>query len=409
MRVALFTNQFPGRLNTFFIRDVGALIEHGFDVEVFPIYSENPAYWQHVPSDALARVKTCNFESGVKWALQGAIRYLKKPAEAVEVLRILVSAFRFGAFPVAKTAYASLKSAAFSEMHARKFDWIVSYWGNYAATAAYLFHRSVSPGAGFAFILNAGIDLYRDQVFLLEKIKYADIVFAGSEFNRRFIKNLYPEAFADIARKIHVHHNGLDLSEYRFSLDRREPATVLAAGSHHRRKGFDYVIRAVAALKTRIPSVRLRLVGFGPETRKLRRLATSLGIGDCVVFEGTVPIGVLADMMRSSTVLMHASPQLGDGAPTVIKEAMAIGLPVVATSIAAIPELLDYGACGILVPPRDVGALARGAYRLISDDRVRLELAARARLLAERKFNQQTNGAKLAECLRGHCRAYANS
>jgi glycosyltransferase involved in cell wall biosynthesis len=91
--------------------------------------------------------------------------------------------------------------------------------------------------------------------------------------------------------------------------------------------------------------------------------------------------------------------------PNVIKEALALGTPVVATEVAGIPELLDVGRCGLLVPPRDVGALASAIERLLTNPQLRRELATTGRRFAEKMFDQTANGRCLAEMLRATTRA----
>ncbi|HXV87317.1 MAG TPA: glycosyltransferase family 4 protein, partial [Gemmatimonadales bacterium] len=94
------------------------------------------------------------------------------------------------------------------------------------------------------------------------------------------------------------------------------------------------------------------------------------------------------------------STGLGDGLPNVIREAMALGTPVIASDVAGIPEALDDGRCGVLVPPRDVGALAGAIGQLLDDPVRRRSLASRARTRTEDQFDMWRNGARLAEVLR---------
>jgi glycosyltransferase involved in cell wall biosynthesis len=103
--------------------------------------------------------------------------------------------------------------------------------------------------------------------------------------------------------------------------------------------------------------------------------------------------------MRTATILVHPSADIGDAVPTVIKEAAALGLPVIGTSVAGIPELLDQGKCGVLVPPRDVKALSDAMERLLKDEALRHRYAADARAYAEEKFDLWVNGRSLAQQL----------
>jgi glycosyltransferase involved in cell wall biosynthesis len=109
-----------------------------------------------------------------------------------------------------------------------------------------------------------------------------------------------------------------------------------------------------------------------------------------------VPFREVRRAMQQATVLVQPSSGLGDGLPNVIREAMALGTPVVASRIAGIPEALDDGRCGVLVPTRDATALADGIQRLLADPVMRRSYADRARRRTEELFDMQRNGAQLA-------------
>ena len=147
-------------------------------------------------------------------------------------------------------------------------------------------------------------------------------------------------------------------------------------------------------------ALEIELVGEGPEREALTRLARSLGLEDRLRFRGWLRFPEVRQAMLDATVLVHPSIGLGDAVPTVIKEAMALGTPVVASNVAGIPELLADGECGVLVPPQDVGALASGIERLLRAPAERHRFAAAARQHVERTFDLAKNGPRLAELLR---------
>ena len=212
MRLALFTNQFPARLNTFFARDVKALLDHGIDVEIFPIYPEDPALWDCVPDflgeSQLPRHKVHHCHLGLLGGLRSLSAGLRQPHCLPDVARIMASSLAFGPAPLLKSVYAALKAFRWHQVNRTEFDFVLAYWGNFSATAAYLFHRLSGSRSGFGFYLHAGVDLYRDQVFLREKLNYANVVFVVCEFNRQFIRQLYPQDFAALNPKIQLHHLG---------------------------------------------------------------------------------------------------------------------------------------------------------------------------------------------------------
>jgi len=411
MRVAIFTSQFPGRVNTFFARDVRSLLEAGFDIDIFSIYPLDPTLWRYVPDclgeDVLPRNKIHHIS--FKQILRSA--NLIPPQKCGTFFRdvgaISASAARFGVEPLAKSMYVFVKALAWARQFPHDFDCVLAYWGNYAATCAYLFNRLIARPVPFSIFLHAGTDLYRKRVFLRQKLLYADNIIVVCEFNRKFIQEHYPDIFSSIAHKIHLHHLGLDLAQFAYEPDGRQAQIVLGVGGLVRNKGFRYLLTATHELIKQGIRIEVELVGDGDERDSLERLAKKLEISDRVKFLGWLPPNQVQDTMKKATILVHPSIGLGDAVPTVIKEAMALGTPVVASNVAGIPELLDGGRCGKLVPPQDSHALADAIKILLANPRIRRTYADVARRYAEEQFDVSRNGLHLARILRSTKRPIA--
>ena len=120
-----------------------------------------------------------------------------------------------------------------------------------------------------------------------------------------------------------------------------------------------------------------------------------------MTFRGWLKFDEVRTAISEATILVHPSDGLGDGLPNVIREAMALGTPVIASDIAGIHEALDNGRCGMLVPSTDVMALVDAIKKLLADSQLRQTFAVLARKRAEDKFDMWRNGKALAELLRG--------
>lgn len=140
-------------------------------------------------------------------------------------------------------------------------------------------------------------------------------------------------------------------------------AVVGAVGRLVRQKGFDTLLAALPALLARRPGTRLAVVGEGPERESLARLARARGAGEAVVFAGFRPDA--PRLLPAFDVL--AVPSRREGAPLVTLEAMAAGVPVVASAIRGIDEQITDGVEGLLVPPDDPPALAAALARVLDD------------------------------------------
>jgi len=199
---------------------------------------------------------------------------------------------------------------------------------------------------------------------------------------------------ADAARAVREAGGEVRLVPHGVDLDRfapvlrapRGPVRLLAVGRLVEKKGFGVLLRAAARL--RVP-YQLRVVGDGPERERLASLAAAAG--DAVELIGARTHAELPVAFRWAEVLVVPSivDARGDrdGLPNVVLEAMASGLPVVASDVAALPTAVVDGSTGVLVPPGDVDRLARALEDLAVDPARRQRLGRAGRLRAEREFD----------------------
>ena len=216
-RIALFTNQFPSKVNTFFTRDIIALLKNGFDVDVYPVYPINNSNWRNVPvqwrQEILDRV---NIYYVSPFHFGGLSDVIRKDAKS-----ILAQSISFGFMQWLKSYIVIRQAAKWHKINdVVRYDYLLSYWGNYPATYAYLCNKLLGAKIPFSFFLHAGTDLYRDQIFLKEKIKHARNIFTVCDFNKKFLYQLFPEDFSSFEDGIVLHHLGLDLENFKFNLNR---------------------------------------------------------------------------------------------------------------------------------------------------------------------------------------------
>ncbi len=160
-----------------------------------------------------------------------------------------------------------------------------------------------------------------------------------------------------------------------------DEAVILSVGRVSQEKGHADLLRAAAALAAMsgAPQFRVVIVGDGPERERLAQLATQLGIEKRIAFAGfqrdTKPYYAMATAV--------AVPSHSEGSPNVVLEAMAAGLPLAANAVGGVPEILEEGVTGLMVPPRNPDAMAKALLRILSDAELRLRLGAAARARAE--------------------------
>lgn len=188
--------------------------------------------------------------------------------------------------------------------------------------------------------------------------------------------------------RLELCYNGVDLSGLRSTVDRTTLRTRLGVGPDELvvgavsrlvpLKGLTYLLDAIPSVTTAFDNARFVLVGDGPEQEALQRQARELGIWDRITFTGfREDVGDLLSAMD-----LFVTPTLAEGCPLSVMEAMSLAVPVVASGVGGIPEVLHQGAAGVLVPPRDTEALVVAIGDLLRDAprRARLGEAGRARV-----------------------------
>lgn len=177
------------------------------------------------------------------------------------------------------------------------------------------------------------------------------------------------------------------------------PRHLLQACRLIAKKGIDLSIRAFASVARNYPELRLRLAGSGPEEPALRRLAAEIGIADRVDFLGFLGPGALEEEYCRAALFLHPSrtTEGGDreGIPNALLEAMAWGLPCIATRHSGIPEAVESGREGVLVPENDPAALEQALGSLCGDAGLRHHLGAAARARVQREFSCEASAASL--------------
>ena len=135
------------------------------------------------------------------------------------------------------------------------------------------------------------------------------------------------------------------------------------------------------------------------------RLHRELDLEDCVFFLGAQPFTFVLDEYRNAEIFVLPCVVARQGgrdiSPNALIEAMAMKLPVISTAIAAIPEIVEDGVSGVLVPPNDENALAGAMIRLINDHDLRGKLGENARIRVEERFDINNNSVKYVDLFLG--------
>ncbi|MDE5880030.1 MAG: glycosyltransferase family 4 protein [Desulfovibrio sp.] len=271
---------------------------------------------------------------------------------------------------------------------------IHSSWANGPATAAWVASRLT--GIPFAFTGRAG-DIYPEDGLLREKSRDALFIRTNNAANVDWLTRFCPPGEEG---KVRLIYNSLTFTEREpCALPMQAPYRLLAVGRFARTKGFPELITALARLRRERVPVRLTLVGDGAWRGRLVRQIRRLGLEADVDLPGFVPHDELRRYMQSHDMLVvpsvvHTNGDR-DGIPNVIMEALSMGMPVVATDVCGIAEVIRDGETGLLVPQRDPAALACAIRRMLADREAARRMALTGRALVETMFDRERNIAAL--------------
>jgi colanic acid/amylovoran biosynthesis glycosyltransferase len=198
------------------------------------------------------------------------------------------------------------------------------------------------------------------------------------------------------ADKIHPLPMGVEMAELPFRERRPRPGAplrILTVARLVEKKGLDHSIRAFAAARRKVAGLHYDIVGEGPLKGRLAALARELGLGDAVTFHGPLDSAATIRMMDEADLFVLASVTAAngdqEGAPVVLMEAQACGLPVVSTWHSGIPEVVPDGGSGLLVPERDADALAQALLELLRRPETWPEMGRRGRAHIEESYDSR--------------------
>lgn len=411
LRVGYHVWQFPLSSETFIRREIAALRSAGVPVTVL---AEAPGDLTHMdPADRALAGSTTYLGSVRGVALAGWALFfgLRHPATMLRLLAF-VTGTRYEREKSAASDLQFLGKAIGLAVQARRqgITHLHAPWATTTALAALLASRLLR----ITYSVHARAhDLHReDAAFALpEKFSHASFVVTNTRYNVQGIRALLPPH--DAAR-VHLIRNGVDLAQFTPPPGRapapQEPLRILCVARLIEPKGLTVLLEACAALRARGLHFRCEVIG-GPEEPlytgylvKLRVLHRQLDLHEHVRFAGPQPSSGVLDAYRRSDLFVLPCVVAANGSkditPNVVIEAMAMELPVVSTRMTGLPEIVEDGTSGVLVPPGDAAALAGAIEELAADPARRRRLGRAGRQRVAEHFDIHRNVVEYARLFR---------
>lgn len=392
LQVGYVVKMYPRLSETFIVDEIRGVEAAGVEVSIFSLRSPSDGRFHRDLSQVRA---TAHYLPG--FGSHSALVAMEIIAELGIEPAVVADALGFlrGLLPDRQIGVLTQALHLSRAVHKHRLHHLHAHFMTIAAHTAYLAHLftgvpfTVTAHAKDVFRHGVDIDIFRTVA------EAARAVVTVCDVNKSYIE----DNILDGAGRVERVYNGVFLDEPAPAVE-PDPRLILAVGRLVEKKGFDRLIRACHLLRQRGVGFQCVLVGDGEETDALAGLVDSLGLRAGVHMAGALPRHQVMALMNRARVI--AAPCLEgedgnrDALPTVLLEALAVGLPIVSTRLGGIPEIVDDGVHGLLVDPGDEVGLADALQDLLTDDELwmRCRLAGRPRAAA--RFDRSRTAIDLA-------------
>jgi len=393
-RIAYLTSHYPAVSHTFILREIEALKEMGLDIQ--------PCSIRRPPAEHLTGAPEERAAAETFYVLATAQKLL--PLLAAQALMLRAPARYFGTLRLAwKTSAPGLRAHLYQLFYFAEATILARHFHQHSITHLHNHFADISANVAmltaelaaipFSYTLHGPAELYEPlRWHLREKTARAKFVACISYFARS--QAMY---FSDPAHwdKLKIIHCGVDPSLYdrpAGTAGNLGETRLVFVGRLTAIKGLRILLDAFAKARDTRPGLHLTLIGDGDDRAQLELLAAPFG--EAVTFSGYQSQQAVADALVAADIF--TLPSFSEGVPVVLMEAMASGKPVISSLVAGIPELVEDGESGFLVPPGDVDTLAERIGRLADDPALRTKMGAKGRAKVQDAFNIKTEAARIA-------------
>lgn len=383
-KVAYLVNQYPKVSHTFIRREIQALEDLGFQIERFSVRDTRAE-----ATDDADRAEACRTHVLLENTTQGALalgratlkRAWKAPARTLDALRLALHlGGRSERGPLIHLAYLAEAARLLEMLEAHGVEHVHAHFGTNSTTVALL--TQALGGPGYSFTAHGPEEFDRpENISLADKISKARFVVGVSSFGR---SQLLRRTRGREWKKVRVVPCGVDESFLGEAFLKPIPAArrLVCVGRICEQKGQLLLLEAAAILQEEGMDFELVLVGDGEMRPQAEELIRARGLERRVRITGWATGERVRDEVNAARALVL--PSFAEGLPVVIMEALALRRPVISTYVAGIPELVEPGRCGWLVPAGDVPSLVvamREALQAAPEELERMGAEGRRRVL----------------------------
>jgi colanic acid/amylovoran biosynthesis glycosyltransferase len=389
-QLAYLFERFPAFTKTFCAREVAELYRQNYRIPVFSIRRPNDERPLNIPLDDvtihyLPDSNSPFFKIPTRLAAKRFADYWRKEVDSRDKHRFFEAIYLGN----------RLKKLGIKHLHV--------HFAGMAARTAWWIKRLF--GTSYSFTGHANdifVEKPDQRVPLKSLVAEASFVVSVSDYGVDYLRSRFPFA----ATKIYRVYNGINLAQFIAAEPGAQPVRIVSIGRLIPKKGYAELVEACSLLNRQGLDFRCTIIGGGPEHLPLRQLIETRGLAKIIELVGPKSQTEIVELLAQSQIFVFPArrDETGDqdNLPTVLIEAMASGLPIVASSLAGIPEIIAGETNGILVPQQAPEALASALRSLLLDPKKRENLGASGLRTAREKFSLTATVQELIRIFENH-------
>ena len=391
VKLGYIVSRFPHLSETFILREMVALEDRGWSIALYPLIVQSQPVVHPEAQAWLGRVKEISFLAAEVWRANLSV-FLRQPGRYIRTWARMLWYNRSSPAFLARACILFPKAVWMSvQMKAEGVQHVHAHYATHPSLAAWIIHQL--SGLPYSLTIHAH-DIFVQRAMLAPKLSDAAFIVSISAYNREFIARKVGEW---VRAKTHLVHCGVPVERYALKTTAwsgQEVFKLINIGSLQPYKGQEFLLLACKNLVDRGIPLQCDLIGAGELRPRLEQIIRQAGLEAVVHLRGALTQAEVALCLAEADCYVQPSVVTPsgkmEGIPLALMEAMACGLPVVASDLSGIPELVVPGVSGYLVPPGDASALADTLASIYANPGPAGQIACSGRELVRREFNLAT-------------------
>ena len=402
--LAYFTGTYPSLTETFIKREISYLKKNNIPLKIFSVkkaqgLSFSSSEKKSIDSNVIF-ARPYNVFIGI---FAVPYYFVKKPIVFLQSIKLIFGLLKYYSIIIVFKSFVHLYYSLIFSLYIKIFK-IKHIHAHFSSACTMALFCNYFENVTFSFTVHASGDIYVNPILIDEKINRASFVVADINYNKEYLNLITDYKYN---KKIVIVHNGVIVEDkFNYDINKNKTIELLSIGSFTYFKGFDTLIKAVSMLKKIDLDFHLNIIGDGAQRSVIEKLVNIECLEDKISLLGALPNDQIKSYNKKADIFILPSViyvnGMRDGIPTVCAEAMGACLPVISTYISGIPDLIQSGVSGLLVPEKSPKDLFNAIKELIENPELRNRYAINGYETVFKYFNKEKTNKELLELLNGY-------